>query len=300
VLYISQLARQHGVKVLLSGAGGDDLFTGYRRHYALMLERYWSWLPVAARAGLRHATARLGQGSAWNRRVTKSFAHADLAAPKRLTGYFVWADTERVRGLFAPEYRTALAREGMETPLEDYLATLPSGLSPLQRMLALEQRFFLTDHNLLYTDKMSMAAGVEVRVPFLDNELVRLANALPARFKQRGREGKWVLKKAMEPLLPRDVIYRPKTGFGAPLRHWLRYELKELVDDTLSADTLRKRGLFDPSAVGKLVAEDRAGRVDAAYTILGLMCIEIWCRQFLERRPTEARAAAECRSALTA
>ena len=123
----------------------------------------------------------------------------------------------------------------MEAPLEDYLATLPPGLPPLQRMLALEQRFFLADHNLLYTDKMSMAAGVEVRVPFLDNDLVRLANALPARFKQRGREGKWVLKKAMEPYLPREVFYRPKTGFGAPLRQWLRHELKELVDDTLSA-----------------------------------------------------------------
>ena len=77
----------------------------------------------------------------------------------------------------------------MAAPLEDYLATLPPGLPPLQRMLALEQRFFLADHNLLYTDKMSMAAGVEVRVPFLDNDLVRLANALPARFKQRGRKG---------------------------------------------------------------------------------------------------------------
>jgi len=300
VLYISQLARQHGVKVLLSGAGGDDLFTGYRRHYALMLERYWAWLPVAARASLRHATVRLGQGSAWSRRVTKSFAHADSAADERLIGYFLWADTQRLRGLFAPEYRAALAGERIAAPLEDYLATLPLGLPPLQRMLALEQRFFLADHNLLYTDKMSMAAGVEVRVPFLDNELVRLANALPARFKQRGREGKWILKKAMEPHLPHEVIYRPKTGFGAPLRQWLRHELKELVDDTLSAETLRKRGLFDPSAVGKLVADDRAGRVDAAYTILGLMCIEIWCRQFLKYRPTEATAPPVSRTALIA
>ena len=87
----------------------------------------------------------------------------------------------------------------MVAPLRDYLATLPPDLPPLQRMLALEQRFFLTDHNLLYTDKMSMAAGVEVRVPFLDNDLVRLANALPPGLKQRGAEGKWVLKKAMEP-----------------------------------------------------------------------------------------------------
>lgn len=282
VLYISQLARQHGVKVLLSGAGGDDLFAGYRRYRALMLEGSWAWLPKTARVGLRRITACLGQGGSWGRRVAKAFAHADLPTDQRLLGYFLWADPVRMLGLLAPGHRAALAGEAMAAPLKDYLATLPPGLPPLQRMLALEQRFFLADHNLLYTDKMSMAAGVEVRVPFLDNDLVQLANALPPGLKQRGAEGKWVLKKAMEPYLPHEVIYRPKTGFGAPLRHWLRYELRELVDDILSADTLRGRGLFDPKAVANLVADDRAGRVDAAYTILGLVCIEIWCRGFLK------------------
>lgn len=228
-------------------------------------------------------TSRLRQGGALGRRLAKAFAHADLPPDKRLVGYFLWADPERVLGLFAPEHRAALANEVMTAPLDDYLGGLPADLPPLQRMLALEQRFFLTDHNLLYTDKMSMAAGVEVRVPFLDNDLVRLANALPPDLKQRGAEGKWVLKKAMEPYLPHDVIYRPKTGFGAPLRHWLRHELREWVGDILSADTLRRRGLFDPKAVAALVADDRAGRVDAAYTILGLVCIEIWCRQFIDK-----------------
>jgi asparagine synthase (glutamine-hydrolysing) len=289
VLYISQLARQHRVKVLLSGAGGDDLFTGYRRHRALMLERYWAWMPVPARKGLCSVTSRLGQRGALGRRLAKAFAHADLPPDQRLAGYFLWADPARVLGLFAPEHRAALAREHIAAPLEDYLATLPAGLPPLQCMLALEQRFFLADHNLLYTDKMSMAAGVEVRVPFLDNDLVRLANALPPGLKQRGAEGKWVLKKAMEPYLPHDVIYRPKTGFGAPLRHWLRHELREWVGDVLSADTLRRRGLFDPKAVAALVADDQAGRVDAAYTILGLVCIEVWCRKFMDQTFVMAR-----------
>lgn len=283
VLYISQLARQHGVKVLLSGAGGDDLFTGYRRHRALMLERYWAWLPAAVRQGLGNLSSRFGQGGALGRRLAKAFAHAGLPADQRLLGYFLWADPARVLGLFAPEHRAALAGERMTAPMADYLAALPPGLPPLHRMLALEQRFFLADHNLLYTDKMSMAAGVEVRVPFLDNDLVSLANALPPGLKQRGAEGKWILKKAMEPYLPHSVIYRPKTGFGAPLRHWLRHELKDWVGDMLSAETLRRRGLFDPKAVAALVADDQAGRVDAAYTILGLVCIEIWCREFMDK-----------------
>lgn len=290
VLYISQLARQHGVKVLLSGAGGDDLFTGYRRHRALMLERYWRWMPHAARRALRNMTSRLGHRGALGRRLVKAFAYADSPLDQRLIGYFLWAEPARVLGLFAPEHRSTLARADMVAPLKEYFAELPPGLPPLQRMLALEQRFFLADHNLLYTDKMSMAAGVEVRVPFLDNDLVRLANALPPGLKQRGAEGKWVLKKAMEPYLPHEVIYRPKTGFGAPLRHWLRHELREWVGDILSSDTLRRRGLFDPKVVAALVADDQSGRVDAAYTILGLVCIEIWCQKFIDKAHAKVTA----------
>jgi asparagine synthase (glutamine-hydrolysing) len=155
-------------------------------------------------------------------------------------------------------------------------------------MLALEQRFFLADHNLLYTDKMSMAAGVEVRVPFLDKDLVRLANGLPPNLKQRGRQGKWVLRKAMAPYLPQEVLRRSKAGFGAPLRHWLHHDLRDLVEDLLSASAVGKRGLFAPLAVAQLIADDRAGRVDAAYTILGLMCVEIWCRNALDERRVAA------------
>ena len=285
VLYISRLAREHGMKVLLSGAGGDDLFSGYRRHRALDFERYWSGLPKPVRAGLRRASARLTAFGSSGRRIAKALAHADSTREQRLMGYFLWADVERIRSLFAPEHRALLATERIEAPLEDYLRTLPQGMPPLHQMLALEQRFFLADHNLLYTDKMSMAAGVEVRVPFLDNDLVRLANALPAHVKQRGRHGKWVLKKAIERHLPHEIVHRPKAGFGAPLRRWLQHDLRELVDDTLSVATVDRRGLFDPAAVATLIADDRAGRVDAAYTILGLMCIEIWCRHFLDSVP---------------
>lgn len=280
VMYISQLARRHGIKVLLSGAGGDDLFSGYRRHTALIRERYWSRLPTSIRAALRATTGRWSQSGALLRRLTKTFAYADRAPVERLTGYFLWADAERIRALFAPQYQKELSRLRMAQPLEDFLSLLPADLPPLHRMLALEQRFFLSDHNLLYTDKMSMAAGVEVRVPFLDRDLVRFANGLPPSVKYRHGQAKWILKKAMEPFLPASIIHRPKTGFGAPLRTWLRHDLKALVGDTLSPETLRSRGLFDPTAVSKLVQDDREGRVDAAYTILGLVCIEIWCRRY--------------------
>ena len=150
-------------------------------------------------------------------------------------------------------------------------------------MLALEQRFFLADHNLTYTDKMSMAVGVEVRVPFLDPDLVGFASSIPDHLRQRGTVGKWVLKRAMEPHLPREVIYRPKTGFTAPIRRWIRGELRPMVHDLLGASSIRRRGIFSPQAVERLIADNEAGRIDASHTVLTLLCLELWCRSFLDR-----------------
>lgn len=282
VLYISRLAREHGMKVLLSGAGGDDLFTGYRRHRAVQAERYWAWLPRSMRRGFARASAGLDQRRAWSRRLAKAFDGAALEGDDRLVHYFRWAREEDLLSLYTPEFRRELGDEAAAGPMLAFLQSLPEGASPLERMLALEQRFFLADHNLIYTDKMSMAAGVEVRVPFLDPELVDFAARIPEKMKQRGSVGKWVLKKAMEPYLPRDVIYRPKSGFGAPLRRWMRHELRELLGDLLSADSLKRRGLFEPAAVQRLIAANDAGKVDASYTLLSLLCIEIWCRAFLD------------------
>ena len=134
-----------------------------------------------------------------------------------------------------------------------------------------------------------MAVGVEVRVPFLDLDLVELAARIPARFKQRGKEGKWVLKKAMEPYLPKEVIYRPKSGFGAPLRRWMRVELRELLADVLGEHSLKNRGLFVPAAVQRLIHANDSGQIDASYTLLSLLCIELWCRRFIDAVPAPQR-----------
>jgi len=290
VLYISRLARQSGIKVLLSGAGGDDLFTGYRRHLAQRYERWWSWLPAPVRQGLDNATRHLDARVAWKRRVSRLCAGAGASDDARLTAYFAWARRDDLMALYSPAMREAVAKVDAAQPMLDFLARIDPARTPLDRMLALEQRFFLADHNLLYTDKMSMAAGVEVRVPFLDPELVELAARIPDRLKQRGRIGKWVLKKAMEPYLPQDVIHRPKTGFGAPLRRWMRHELRDLVGELLSEASLRRRGLFDPQGVRRLIEDNDAGRRDGAYTLLSLLCIEIWCRRFVDGAGLEAES----------
>ena len=177
------------------------------------------------------------------------------------------------------------AANGRADPMQpclDLMQNLPPGTPRLNQMLAIDSRFFLTDHNLNYTDKMSMATGLEVRVPFLDPDLMAFAARLPVGFKQHGAVGKWIFKRAMEPMLPREVIYRSKTGFGVPLRSWMQTELRDLVDDALSESTLRRRGIFDAAAVLKLVELDRLGRVDATYPLFQILCIEEWCRVFLD------------------
>jgi len=282
-LFISQLARETGIKVLLSGAGGDDLFTGYRRHQALALERWWSWLPRRGRAAIEATAARLDQRSPWSRKLGKLTSGATLEGDERIANYFAWIREDVLLALYSPEARACIARHRAAEPLLAFLQTVPPAAPRLERMLALEQRFFLSDHNLMYTDKMSMAVGVEARVPLLDLEVVEFAARVPTRFKQRGVHGKWVFKKAMEPSLPKAAIYRPKTGFGAPVRRWMRHDLRELLGEALGPEAVASRGIFDPSAVARLIAQNDRGEADASYTLLSMLSIELWCRHFVDR-----------------
>jgi asparagine synthase (glutamine-hydrolysing) len=282
-LLICELARSHGIKVLLSGAGGDDLFTGYRRHYALMQERWWNWMPHPLRVLLGSAARALPAGRTVARRIRKALSNAALNGDDRLVSYFHWLPPTEGLQLLADSHRKVAARYSPTDPLLHSLGSIGDERDPLNRMLFLEAKHFLCDHNLNYTDKMGMAVGVEVRVPFLDPDLVAFAAGLPASFKQHGREGKWIFKRAMEGILPSQVIYRPKSGFGVPLRRWLRNELRPVVDELLSPVSLERRGLFDPRAVGRLREADAAGRIDAAYPILALCSIETWCRLFIDR-----------------
>ena len=279
VLLISRLARKQGIKVLLSGAGGDDIFTGYRRHYALQNERYWSWMPRRLRLRVAAAADHLPTNLTATRRARKALQYAGLEGDARIASYFRWLNDAWIDRLLTPELREASRHKDS---LVESLVKLPDSVLPLNRMLQLECQHFLADHNLNYTDKMSMAVGVEVRVPLLDPDLVRLAFSLPLDLKQRGQKGKWVFTEAMRGILPDEILHRPKTGFGAPLRAWMHGPLKTLLHDTLSGAALRRRGLFDPAGVQQLIAADAAGRVDGAYALLSLLCIEIWCRRFID------------------
>jgi asparagine synthase (glutamine-hydrolysing) len=279
VLFISRMAKDHGIKVLLSGTGGDDIFSGYRRHKALNMEKYWSWLPMKIRTSMSKTAKMLPNRPASLRRINKALRYANLEGDERIASYFNWLEPDSVNNLLSSELQAKLP---IYNPLIKTLAAVPETMPALNRMLLLEQKYFLADHNLNYTDKMSMAEGVEVRVPLLDPDLVKLAANLPISYKQRGKEGKWIFKKAMEGILPNDVIYRPKSGFGTPLRTWLNGPLKALVRDILSESSISKRNWFDPKAVTQLLDDNEMGKVDGSYSIFALLCIELWGRIFLD------------------
>lgn len=279
--FMSKAAKEMGIKVALSGAGGDDLFSGYRRHQAVAIQKFWRWMPRPILRSIEVAAERLPVNTPLLRRARKLFEGVSLNEEALLLNYFRWSKPETIKGLYSQKFNSLLASDSRTPEMEEYLSGLDCNLSNLQKMLLLEQRFFLADHNLCYTDKMSMWAGVEVRVPFLDSVLVRYANdRIPDGLKQRGLQSKWILKKLMEPYLPRDIIYRKKVGFGVPLRSWINGPMSNFVADTLNRDVIKMRGIFDELAVRKLVEDTKAGKVDGSYTILSLVALELWFRRF--------------------
>jgi asparagine synthase (glutamine-hydrolysing) len=280
---ICEQAREDGYKVLLSGAGGDDIFSGYRRHVALHLERYWGWLPLAARRMLARSARGMSVESITGRRIKKLLLWADRSPEDRMMTYFQWVTDDLLRGLYSENLRDELADYDTLAPLRQTLARIPGERDRLNRMLYLEAKHFLPDHNLNYTDKMSMAHGIEVRVPLLDLDLVDYAVHLPTGEKQRGTHVKAIFKEAMRPVLPAAIINRGKTGFGAPLRRWIREDLREMVRDVLSEESLAARGLFDAKAVQRLIVSNERFETDSSYIIFSLMCIEMWMRNFVDR-----------------
>jgi asparagine synthase (glutamine-hydrolysing) len=283
IMLICQKARQDGMKVLLSGAGGDDIFSGYRRHLALVMERYWAWLPAPVRSLISKTAKKMPVKLPIARKMRKIFENAHLTREQRLIAYFFWLNQNKTMGLYTDDFHNSLGEYDCFSPMGKHLAKIPNIKNRLNRMLYLECKTFLPDHNLNYTDKTGMASGVEIRVPLLDIDLVRLSTRIHPNLKQHARLGKYIFKKAMEPYLPREVIYRPKSAIPSPVRTWLLGDLKEMVYDILSPHNNKKRGWFKPQAVQKLLTDNEKMKIDASYSIWAMVCMEIWARLFLDR-----------------
>jgi asparagine synthase (glutamine-hydrolysing) len=287
VSYISKIAKEeHGIKVLLSGVGGDDIFSGYRRHQAIELDSYISKIPKLMRGKIRDLVQKLPSNSNFMRRLKKYTRYFDLDGDDKIISYFNWIDKDTRRNLFSSVVKSYLENENHDTSfqLKKELEKLPKETSDLNKMLSLDLKFFLPDHNLNYTDKMGMKEGVEIRVPLLDNKLVDFASTIPGKYKQNGKHGKYIFKKTMEKYLPNEVIYRSKTGFGTPLKSWIHGELKEYINTILSKEAIDKRGIFNYSSFQEILSKDKLGHEDYSYTILSMLSIELWFKIFIDNR----------------
>ena len=279
---ISQKATDMGIKVLLSGMAGDELFSGYRRHQALNYEQYFEIVP----GFMKKQLAKLGQSisieKANLRRASKILSNLDMESSARLFNYFTWIPEKTGLSLFQEDIQEEIKEYDQHANFMNILNNIPEENSWLNKMLYWEQKSFLVDHNLNYTDKMSMAQGIETRVPFLDTELVKFATSLDPALKMKGTSTKYLLKKVMEQYLPKEVIYRPKTGFGAPIRKWIKEDMNEMVGDLLSESRIKNRDIFNAAAVSNLIDQNRKGKIDASYTIWSLLAIETWMGLFVD------------------
>jgi asparagine synthase (glutamine-hydrolysing) len=284
VLNIAQLARQMGIKVLLGGAGGDDIFSGYRRHQAINLERLFNFIPISTGKIIKRFFSFLPNKNNLIRRLQKITSLLDKKSSERLAGYFNWLAKEKIFSLFSEEWQLKLKNYNPNTCFEKLTSEIPNENNLLNRMLYWEIKTFLVDHNLNYTDKMAMAVGVEARVPFLDTELVEFSLTIPPQLKMKNGETKYILKKVAERYLPKELIYRPKTGFGAPVRKWITEDLNEMIHCRLSPEKLKARGIFNAENVWKLIDENKNGQIDASYSIWALLAIDSWIDQFVHNK----------------
>jgi asparagine synthase (glutamine-hydrolysing) len=188
--------------------------------------------------------------------------------------------------ILSPAFKDAI---GSSLPADQDLERMnATGLSDIDRWLERDLGVYLPNHNLLYTDKMSMACGVEARVPLLDLELVRFVTPLPASFKMKGGVTKGILREAARGTIPDEVIDRPKAGFGAPYRKWLRFDLEELWNDLTSPTVVKRRGWFDPDALARIRTDSQKGRRDLYLLQWAVLTFELWARHFLDAPPGQA------------
>ena len=276
---ICKVAKADGIKVLLGGAAGDDLFSGYRRHKALSIETNIERIPIFIRRLLKKIVQIFKTGSPFFRRLKKLTINFEKSKFERMLGYFDWIDSPTLEALFKD--KNSFDHHEFFKNLDN---KLPENTSDLNRMLNWELKTFLVDHNLNYTDKLSMAVGVETRVPFLDKELVELSTKIPISLKMKGKETKYILKKVAEKYLPKEIIYRSKTGFGAPVRQWIVNDMDSIISKYLSKENTEKRGIFNHNKIEELIKNNKLEKIDASYTIWALLAVESWIRQFIDEK----------------
>jgi asparagine synthase (glutamine-hydrolysing) len=280
-LLMCEAARDAGAKVMLSGMGADELFGGYRKHLACQLAGRYRRVPGPIRRGVRGTVDQLpvvaaGHGLRHVRWTKRFLDFAELPEAEAFRRSYTLYDPPDLMGLISPD----LGRSVNDVLEEHDAVYADSSLRhPVDRMCLTDSRLFLPGLNLAYTDRASMAASIEVRVPFVDPDVAAAAFSWPGPAKVRGRTTKAALKDAAAAWLPDEIINRPKASFSAPLRAWISRDLKETVDQELLGGELAASGFLRSGPLERLVQDERLGRQDNAKQIWQLLTLEMWCRQ---------------------
>jgi asparagine synthase (glutamine-hydrolysing) len=283
---VSQAARET-LRVMLSGMGGDEVFAGYPRQMAMKIAGAFDPVPQLLRRPVMRAIEYALPGGLPGKltaplRNAKKFARsAALDFENRYLGYQTYFTDEAKQRLYTDNLR-AETRE-----LDAYVAhrryfQRAKDAAPLNQLLYVDMKTFLPCLNLITTDKTSMAANLEVRVPFLNKEMIAFGARMPPSLKLKGLKRKYIFKRAAENLLPPDVVWRKKAGFGAPIRSWLRGPLKPMVNDLLSEETIKHRQLFRPEEVKHIIGANLSGREDYNLQVFQLLNLELWMRAFID------------------
>jgi asparagine synthase (glutamine-hydrolysing) len=278
---LSRSARKH-VTVCLGGDGSDELLAGYPTFHADRLRHLFSALPSGVIGGL-NAMAGLLPVSDKNisfdfkvKQFLRGFGSTTQHVNTLWLGGFTPAEK---RSLLSPAMRAQLGdATGLEV-VDDVLRGSPWANGGLDEVIFVFLKTYLLDDILFKVDRASMYTSLEVRAPFMDVEVVEFLNSLPDNFKRRGTQGKWLLKQVMRGKLPDAIIDRPKKGFGIPLSHWLRNELRPLCEELLEPGRIAREGIFDPGYVERLKADHFTGRANNRKLLWTLMVFQLWHQQ---------------------
>jgi asparagine synthase (glutamine-hydrolysing) len=280
---VSQLAAEH-VKVALSGEGGDELFGGYYTYAADLLADRLAPLARLARPLVERLPTSTSKAS-FDYKAKRFVQAAHLPPLERHHGW---------KEIFSPEARVELTgRTAPFDPVDVYRSRYreTEGADDLARLQDVDFGIYLVDDLLVKTDRASMAHSLEARVPFLDPSVTSFAFGLAKHHKVRGLSKKVLLRKAMAPLVPREIVHGRKRGFSIPAAAWLRSELAPFARDTLSAETLRRQGFFHPETVSRLLGEHVAGVQDRSRQLWGLLSFTLWYERHVEQEPPHLRTA---------
>ena len=279
---VSEVASRE-VKVVLSGDGGDELFAGYDWYVADRLARTLARFPGPWALGVLEAVSEWFPESAKKKGLVNSVKRflAGARAPEELQHYR-WLShlpAGEKEQLYSKSLRDSLAGFSAAAPVVSTLGEERNDL--LNRQLHADFKLFLADDILVKVDRMSMAASLEARAPFLDKDVVELAFRMPGSLKLRGYRRKHVLKQAMADKLPPRILNRRKEGFSIPMKNWLRGELRPLMESLLSRERIEARGLFEWPAVERRLREHLEGGRNHAHQLFPLMVFERWAQEFL-------------------